>query len=99
MDNDIRLLDEVNTQVNETNGRLLPLLQTLTGQDYGTNLVAWQNWWADQLGLVADSSSTSEKPTFTDQVALPDVTIPQAVVVTTLMPASRRAPRCRRRAA
>jgi hypothetical protein len=58
---------------------LLPLLQALTCQDYGTNLVAWQNWWADQLGLVADSSSASEKPTYTDEVALPDVTIPQAV--------------------
>ena len=50
---------------------MLPLLQTLTGQDYGTDLVAWQNWWADQLGSVADSSSTSEKPTSPDEVALP----------------------------
>jgi hypothetical protein len=81
LDDDIRLLDDVNAQITETNDQVLPLLQTLTGQDYGANPPAWQNWWADQLGVVVDSSSSSEKPTYTDQVALPDIAIPQTTIV------------------
>ena len=75
MDDDIRMLDETNAQITETDGRVLPLLQTLTGQDFGTDSKAWQEWWTDQLGLVVDSSSSDTKPTFTDTIATPDTTL------------------------
>jgi tetratricopeptide (TPR) repeat protein len=75
MDDDIRMLDEANAQITEIDGRVLPLLQTLTGQDFGTNSKAWQQWWTDQLGLVVDSSSSDTKPTFTDTIATPDTTL------------------------
>jgi tetratricopeptide (TPR) repeat protein len=75
MDDDIRMLDDANAQITETNDRVLPLLQTLTGQDFGTDSKAWRHWWTDQLGLVADSSSSDTKPTFTDSIATPDTTL------------------------
>ncbi len=76
VDNDIRMLDDLNGQIDRTNERVLPLLETLTGQDYGTDQRAWQKWWSDQLGLVADaSSSSSTEPTFTDTVTMPNTAL------------------------
>ncbi len=73
VDDDSRMLDDLNAQIDQTNERVLPVLQTLTGQDLGTDRKAWTGWWGDQLGLVADQdSSSSTPPTSTELVALPD---------------------------
>jgi tetratricopeptide (TPR) repeat protein len=74
-ENDVRMLDELNARIDETNDRVLPLLQTLTGQDFGPDPKPWRKWWTDQLGLVLDYSSSDTKPTFTDALALPDTTL------------------------
>jgi hypothetical protein len=84
VDDDIRMLDDLNAQIDQTNERVLPVLQTLTGQDLGTDQKAWTGWWGDQLGLVADQdSSSSTPPTSTELVALPDtpLVIPENGVV------------------
>jgi tetratricopeptide (TPR) repeat protein len=75
MDDDVRMLDQANARINQTNDRVLPLLQTLTGQTLGADPKAWQSWWTDQLGLVLDSSSSDTKPTLTETVASPDATL------------------------
>jgi hypothetical protein len=80
LENDVRMLDSLNAQINETNHCVLPLLQTMTGQDFGTDPKPWQKWWTDQLGLVLDSSSSDRKPTLTDTVTLPDTTLSLAPV-------------------
>jgi tetratricopeptide (TPR) repeat protein len=82
MDNDVRMLDQANAQINQTNERVLPLLQTLTGQDFAADPKPWQKWWTDQLGLVLDSSTSVTKPTLTETVASPDtaLTVPSGGV-------------------
>jgi tetratricopeptide (TPR) repeat protein len=80
LDDDVRMLDEANARINATNDRALPLLQTLTGQDLGDDPKPWQKWWSDQLGFVADdTSSSSTKPVLTDTVTMPDLSVPVAI--------------------
>ena len=75
LENDVRMLDQLNVQIDETNDRALALLGSLTGQDFGADPKPWQKWWTDQLGLVSDSSASDTKPTLTDTVAMPDTTL------------------------
>jgi hypothetical protein len=69
IEGDIRLLEQTNAQIDQTNDRALPILQSLTNQNFGVDPDQWKNWWADQLGFVVDSRY-SEKPTIT-QVLIP----------------------------
>jgi hypothetical protein len=82
LENDIQSIEETNAQINETNGHLLPLLETLTGQKLGADPAAWKQWWSDQLGYVYDPKY-DEKTTSTSQtVEEPDLelTIPDSQV-------------------
>ena len=76
LESDIQMLQNVNTQIDQTNDRVLPLLNTLTGQSFGADARAWQTWWADQLGLVLDDRYAENKPVLTDFIGLPDVVRP-----------------------
>ncbi len=77
LDNDIQMLEDLNAQIEQANGRILPLLDALTGQNFGADPRAWQTWWADQLGLVLDDRyAENNKPILTDFVGLPDVIRP-----------------------
>jgi hypothetical protein len=76
LDNDIQMLEGLNAQIEQANGRILPLLDALTGQNFGADPRAWQSWWADQLGLVLDDRYAENKPTLTDFVGLPEVIRP-----------------------
>jgi hypothetical protein len=78
--NDVRMLDELNVEINDTNDRVLPLLTALTGQALGADPRPWQRWWTDQLGLVLDDRYSDTKPTLTDTVARPDVILNLAPV-------------------
>ncbi len=73
LDNDVQTIEAMNAQIEQTNSRALPLLATLTGQDFGANPRQWQAWWADQLGLVVDDRYADAKPVLSDLVGLPDV--------------------------
>src|SRR4029077_17478522 len=79
LDDDIRTVEAANTEINQVNVRVLPALGVLTGQAFGAEPEAWQKWWTDQLGYVYQSSQPNSKPTYTDTVAMPDVTIDVAV--------------------
>ncbi len=67
---DVRSLDAINARIRELDGRILPILTTLTGQDLGAEPEKWKAWWTDQLGYAFQKQSTS-KPTFTDVVDSP----------------------------
>ncbi len=74
--NDANLIEEANAQINETNARLLPLLESLTGQTLPPDPEVWRKWWSEQLGYVYYERDSSSKITLTDTVAVPDVTVP-----------------------
>jgi Pretoxin HINT domain/HEAT repeats len=83
LENDIRSIEETNAQINQTNDRSLPLLETLTSQKFGVDPPEWRKWWTDQLGYVYDPKY-DEKSTSTSQtVEEPDLqlTVPSTVVV------------------
>jgi hypothetical protein len=67
---DVRAIDATNARIRELNGRVLPILSTLTGRDMGAEPEKWKGWWTDQLGYAFQKQSTS-KPTFTEVVDSP----------------------------
>ena len=75
IDDDVRAIEEANAQINETNGRLLPLLETLTAQTMPPDPQLWQKWWTDQLGYVYDDRYADSKPVYTSDVQLPDLAV------------------------
>ncbi len=65
LNEDIEAIDLMNESIRMTNERVLPVLNDVTGQQFGDDPVAWQRWQVDQAGYaMLDSSSTSPKPTF-----------------------------------
>ncbi len=68
LENDVQTIEAMNAQIEQTNSRALPLLATLTGQNFGADPQQWQAWWADQLGLVVDDRYADSKPVLSDFV-------------------------------
>jgi hypothetical protein len=81
---DIAAIEATNARIEETNSRVLPILQTVTGFTQGADPVFWQRWWLNQNGLNAadkvaakandkDKDTRAEKPTLVEVVsARPD---------------------------
>ncbi len=72
MNQDIQSVQAANNQINQVNGRVLPILETLTGKNLGAEPQSWKKWWSDQLGYVYQSSQSTTKPTYTDVVYQPN---------------------------
>jgi hypothetical protein len=72
---DIEMVEAVNKELNQLNDRVLPVLKSLTGMELGAEPDAWKKWWTDQQGYVYQSSQQTEKPTYSDTVSLPDVSL------------------------
>ena len=87
LENDVAMLERTNNQISETNSRVLPLLETLTGQTLGADQEPWRKWWTEQLGYVYDDRYSS-KPTLTDSVAVPDLSVVAPSVFAALQPHS-----------
>lgn len=68
---DVQTIDATNARIEEINGRVLPILSTLTGRDLGPEPEKWKAWWTDQLGYAYQKQSTTSKPTFTEVVDSP----------------------------
>ena len=71
--NDVSIVEEANAQINETNRRVMPLLESLTGQKLGDDPKSWRKWWTEQLGYVYYERDSNNKISLTDLVAVPDV--------------------------
>ena len=73
IEDDVRMIEQTNAQINQTNDRVLPLLESLTDQNFGVDPEQWQKWWADQLGFVVDDRYAENKPIMSRFVRLPIV--------------------------
>ncbi len=87
LENDVTMLERANVQIDEGNNRVLPLLETLTGQTLGADPDQWRKWWTEQLGYVYEDRYSS-KPTLTDSVAVPDLTVVAPIAVVGIAPHS-----------
>ena len=58
---DIQTVESWNEGIREVNDRVLPIVKTVTGQDFGTDREAWLKWWSDQLGYAYQSSPRLRK--------------------------------------
>jgi hypothetical protein len=63
---DVQIVETTNAGINDLNGRVLPVLGMITGQDLGAEPEKWKTWWTDQLGYVYQSDVPQTKPTYTD---------------------------------
>jgi hypothetical protein len=84
LEDDIRAIDDANTRINYTNALVLPLLESVTGQQLGAEPVAWQKWWAEELGFAFNDRYDETKPSYTETVGeqtLP-VVVPSIIVRT-----------------
>lgn len=71
---DINTIEMANAAGRQTNSLVLPVLDAVTGQEFGEDHTAWKAWWTDQQGYKYDASTPAEKPTYTqfiDTVARP----------------------------
>ena len=69
IEDDVRDLEKWNAEINQTNERALPLLRSLTNQNFGLDPEQWKKWWTEQLGYVYDSRYSEDKPVFTEVIA------------------------------
>ncbi len=77
LQNDVSMVDAYNTGVWESNGRVVGILQNLTGQSLDPDQQAWAAWWADQQGYAYRPSAEVPKPTLVQEI--PPAYTPQAV--------------------
>jgi len=68
MQRDATSIEILNRRIREIDDRVLPLVKATTGQDFGDDQHAWKSWWSDQLGVVYESKTSVEKPTYTEFV-------------------------------
>jgi hypothetical protein len=61
LEEDVRRIDEHNAPIREVNERVHSLLKGVSGQDAGTEPIAWMKWFADLQGY-ALRTSTAEPP-------------------------------------
>jgi len=50
----VEMIEANNATVAEVNERSTGLLRALSGENFGTDVVAWLTWWADRLGFDFD---------------------------------------------
>ena len=72
MKNDLAPIERYNARVEEVNGRVTQVLQTVTGQEFDEQgrYDVWRQWWTDQEGYASPSPTAEPKPTLTQNVAL-----------------------------
>ena len=82
---DINIIETANAQINQTNDRVLPLLETLTGQTLGADPESWRKWWSEQLGYVFSDQSSQSKSYYSDTVEEPESTVILPTVAATVV--------------
>jgi tetratricopeptide (TPR) repeat protein len=65
---DVQAIETINAQIKQINNRVLPILESASGQRLGAEPEKWKGWWTDQLGYAFQASQPTTKPTFTDIV-------------------------------
>ena len=67
---DTQALDRINADVNQSNDRIVGILNSTTGQSLKPERETWTRWYVDMLGYRYNSSSTDTRPTFVENVPL-----------------------------
>jgi len=75
LSDDVRALEMTNSVIHQRNGRLLPVLEGVTGQSYGEDQSAWQSWWTDQQGYSMPPEGRAYKPVLAQFVEVPYQTV------------------------
>jgi hypothetical protein len=65
---DVQRIEAINDQINTLNARLLPIVESASGEKLGAEPEKWKSWWTDKLGYAFQASQPATKPTFTDIV-------------------------------
>ena len=65
---DVQAIEAINEQITQLNSRVLPIVESASGQKLGAEPEKWKGWWTDQLGYAFQASQPATKPTFTDIV-------------------------------
>jgi tetratricopeptide (TPR) repeat protein len=68
LQSDVDAIKAFNASLDEVNGRVLPVLDDISGSDFGADPLAWQKWLNNLVGFT--SLQASEPPTITEQVPL-----------------------------
>jgi Pretoxin HINT domain len=68
LQSDVDEIKAFNASLDEVNGRVLPVLDDISGSDFGADPLAWQKWLNNLVGF--NSLQASEPPTVTEQVPL-----------------------------
>jgi len=58
LQNDIDAVESFNEAVHQSNLKVLPALNALTGKDYGENRESWAAWWVNEQGYAVSSTDT-----------------------------------------
>ena len=61
---DVAALARINAQIELRNGRVVPLLEAVSGQRLGADREAWVSWFTDQLGFSYRPPPRRPKPTY-----------------------------------
>jgi len=70
INNDVGKLDAYNATIHQNNEPVLLALHDATGQNFGEDGARWNQWWVDQQGYAITDSSTSQTPTFVENVPI-----------------------------
>ncbi|MDR3637610.1 MAG: polymorphic toxin-type HINT domain-containing protein [Isosphaeraceae bacterium] len=70
LQNDVQALDAINSEIRKYNDRVLPILTQISGQDFGPDRDAWENWVLDQIGFRKMPQKASDTTTIVEDVPL-----------------------------
>ncbi|MDR3637611.1 MAG: polymorphic toxin-type HINT domain-containing protein [Isosphaeraceae bacterium] len=70
LQNDVATVYAFNAGVTDSNGKVVGVLNALTGQDLGDDQQVWASWWTDQQGYAFTPTADPPKPTILEDVPL-----------------------------
>ncbi len=71
LERDAAFVEDVNQQIRNVNDRVLPVIVSVSGRDFGDGADEWKTWWNDEIGYAHQSSTPAEKPTYYGFVEVP----------------------------
>jgi hypothetical protein len=71
LSNDVRALEMTNAAIHQLNDRILPVLESATGKNFGEDSKSWQAWWYDLQGYWLPPNEPRYKPTLDQAVQIP----------------------------
>ncbi len=70
LQDDVTQLENYNRAAAVVNDRVLPVLNGISGQNFGPDPRAWDKWWQDQVGVALMPLKTPDSTTVVEQVPI-----------------------------